>query len=594
MSKFIKLSAGFMAAAMFVSCSNDVLTEEGVNTDGNKPVGDVAYMAVKISNVNDRHNAKSRTTDDDFAIGEESEHKVNHAQFFFFDKDGVTVLRAGYIYDPDSDFTDHTSGNVESVTGKNVVVLENMTGNNYPEYMMTVLNAPDFTAEATLAETAEKLVDWQGRWNEEGRFVMCTSSYFGDGANHDNINYYVTKITPNDFKNSFEEARNATDPLEVYVERLAAKVAVKVSSEIEDVVTLADGTVLYKLAQSVAGEDNDDNNPSGSASTELYVEVTGWGLNATADQSHMAKILDLNWKDNGVWAAWNEANKFRSYWGKSTAYGKSDFDGVLTYRQYKDLTKAVGQYEYCNENTNTPENITTKKDDGTVLVNNAAVTHVVLKARVCDKQGNGLDLISHRGVLFLSKDYKAYILNRVKTLYGLNCYYYVNSTTDGNVETKHYAQVGVDDLKFIKDGEALGKVQMVLADESKQMYAKKDDGIFEEISSETLVANLKAVQGETPLVNYNGGASVYYIPVQHLVAHEVENAAKNDEGYYGVVRNHWYNISINSFSKVGHGVFDPENGNEIIVPDEPEDPYYYLGARINILSWRLVDQNVDL
>ena len=39
MSKFIKLSAGFMAAAMFVSCSNDVLTEEGVNTDGNKPVG---------------------------------------------------------------------------------------------------------------------------------------------------------------------------------------------------------------------------------------------------------------------------------------------------------------------------------------------------------------------------------------------------------------------------------------------------------------------------------------------------------------------------------------------------------------------------
>ncbi len=97
----------------------------------------------------------------------------------------MTVLRAGYIYNPDSDFTDQTSGNVESVTGKNVVVLENMNGNNYPEYMMTVLNAPDFTAEATLAETAEKLVDWQGGWNEEGRFVMCTSSYFGDGDNHD-------------------------------------------------------------------------------------------------------------------------------------------------------------------------------------------------------------------------------------------------------------------------------------------------------------------------------------------------------------------------------------------------------------------------
>ena len=37
--------------------------------------------------------------------------------------------------------------------------------------------------------------------------------------------------------------------------------------------------------------------------------------------------------------------------------------------------------------------------------------------------------------------------------------------------------------------------------------------------------------------------------------------------------------------------FDPE---EVIVPQKPTNDETYLGARINILSWRVVKQNIDL
>lgn len=92
---------------------------------------------------------------------------------------------------------------------------------------------------------------------------------------------------------------------------------------------------------------------------------------------------------------------------------------------------------------------------------------------------------------------------------------------------------------------------------------------------------------------YENGKSVYYIPVQHLGA--LEGKTTVDECYYGVVRNHWYKLTISKFTKVGHGIWDPEEGRvETLKPDKPENPLYYLGADINILAWKVVNQNVEL
>ena len=62
-------------------------------------------------------------------------------------------------------------------------------------------------------------------------------------------------------------------------------------------------------------------------------------------------------------------------------------------------------------------------------------------------------------------------------------------------------------------------------------------------------------------------------------------------GYYGVVRNHSYRITINTMSGFGTPVYNPD---EVIDPVIPKDTETYLAARINVLSWRVVPSSVDL
>ncbi|MCD8294633.1 MAG: Mfa1 fimbrilin C-terminal domain-containing protein [Clostridia bacterium] len=94
-------------------------------------------------------------------------------------------------------------------------------------------------------------------------------------------------------------------------------------------------------------------------------------------------------------------------------------------------------------------------------------------------------------------------------------------------------------------------------------------------------------------VGYVGGEMYYNIPIQHLnndYAVDSDGDIVPKEANYGVVRNHHYVVDIQSLENVGKGIYDP---NEVIVPN-PEDKYYYVGARINIVSWKVVEQTVGL
>ena len=82
----------------------------------------------------------------------------------------------------------------------------------------------------------------------------------------------------------------------------------------------------------------------------------------------------------------------------------------------------------------------------------------------------------------------------------------------------------------------------------------------------------------------------YNIPIEHLNNDAAENGTV-PEAKYGVVRNHHYVVTIDKLEKIGKGIFD---GNEKIVPGDPNDDTYYVGAKINILSWKIVSQNVAL
>jgi hypothetical protein len=59
----------------------------------------------------------------------------------------------------------------------------------------------------------------------------------------------------------------------------------------------------------------------------------------------------------------------------------------------------------------------------------------------------------------------------------------------------------------------------------------------------------------------------------------------------GVVRNHWYQIAVNSVSGLGTPVADED---EPIEPEKIQDETYYVAAQVKILKWKMVSQSVDL
>lgn len=596
MNKLTMLLAGAALVSM-ASCGND----EPNNVNKKPFEGTTAYMTINISDVTGRS-----TTDEGFVYGDADEHAVDNARFYFFDADGVFVTKASVW----KGGQDGTEPNVEYI-GKNVIVLDNLTGENLPKYMMTVLNLTEAEEKAvlgtTMMQTAENLTNWA---STSGKFVMCTTSFTGgDASSYSNQYYYTNVLKVTDFRaEPLPTDMTQVTPVNIYVERLAAKVQLVVNDEMEHV-TFTDGTVGYKLHVTVAGNPNDEGNDDFSAGLSyVYVKFTNWSLNATAANSHLAKDLggynqtQPDFLTTAPFANWNDVINFRSYWGKSTVYGLTGDAAkakLNPYVNYGNLNIAVGKAAYCNENTNTVECITREAE----VVNNlgvvekkmavvpSLVTHVAVGATVCDQNGNALDLIrdDQNGTVFLTKSYLAYVLNVLQTRGQLNFYTLVGET-DG---VKSYKQITVDQIAVTPANNNKNGAIYISADIAGDIYALGADGSYE-VAADGL-AELNALLAQFTGTAFTNGAMYYAIPVEHLMATPGQETIV--EGYYGVVRNHWYKLTINKLNRLGHGIYNPGDGEdpgEPIIPDDPEDPSYYLGARINILSWKLINQNVEL
>ena len=331
-----------------------------------------------------------------------------------------------------------------------------------------------------------------------------------------------------------------------------------------------------------------ENNSAGSgdiASEDLYVELLGWKLNATAKKSFMVKNIDAAWMDNDLGFTWNRPTDRRSHWGKSFNYGFSGYPenaaGVPAnseYLNYVDLENGLTALEnpaYCAENTNTNTIVTANFPTG--------VTSILLKAKVCDANGNALDLVRYNGLLFKQDSFLEYVLNVLQTRNQLDVWYANGTDEEGNAR---YTQIGKEYVKLEHVGD--GKVKVVFTNEhGTSLYA--EDG--SNCSDQTITAlNDDLASASADAIAYNGGLMYYNIPVEHLNNGDVAENGTIPEAKYGVVRNHHYVVTIDKLEKIGRGIFD---GNEKIVPGDDPDAYY-VGAKINILSWKIVSQNVEL
>ena len=569
---------GLLVCTALCACSND---ESGIipNDTPNVFTGDKAYIKVRLADAG----TLTRAQEGDFEYGT-NEQSIKNASFYFYDADGVFVTQ-GDVWTDGSASTTTPAGNIEFASN-NIVVLKGLDKKSYPRYMVTVLNKPTgFVHGKTLDEMQTVLADN----NAEGiyypattnnvttnYFTMSTTSY----TETNREKHFVTEVNEGNISlEPMTDASAIANTVTVYVERLAAKVTLKVSDNLPK-----DANGRYPIKITVAGE----NNSAGSgdiASEDLYVELLGWKLNATAKKSFMVKNIDAAWMDNDLGFTWNRPTDRRSHWGKSFNYGFSGYPenaaGVPAnseYLNYVDLENGLTALEnpaYCAENTNTNTIVTANFPTG--------VTSILLKAKVCDANGNALDLVRYNGLLFKQDSFLEYVLNVLQTRNQLDVWYANGTDEEGNAR---YTQIGKEYVKLEHVGD--GKVKVVFTNEhGTSLYA--EDG--SNCSDQTITAlNDDLASASADAIAYNGGLMYYNIPVEHLNNGDVAENGTIPEAKYGVGRNHHYVVTIDKLEKIGRGIFD---GNEKIVPGDDPDAYY-VGAKINILSWKIVSQNVEL
>jgi hypothetical protein len=112
--------------------------------------------------------------------------------------------------------------------------------------------------------------------------------------------------------------------------------------------------------------------------------------------------------------------------------------------------------------------------------------------------------------------------------------------------------------------------------------------VYDATGASVAIADVTAAleAGAQNLEYWNGGATYYYIPIKQHIAED-----ESDADVYGIVRNHFYKLNITKIQGLGTAVPDPA---EVIIPVTPEEKEYYIAAEINILDWKLVEQDVDL
>ena len=582
----------FIALAVFglAACAKDDIS--GGNAPSHNGEVEESYIAISLA----ASEGTRADGDDGYLDGTEIERKVASAHFFFF-KDGVAFpvnvtgsavtapgaapgvnhLAATINTGPDTG----SAPNVSDI--KDVVLLLKSYKGEYPNQIVAVLNWSPDPIKAYDLEDLETAVNLHGPEVNSPYFVMSNSVYL---AGNNVMN--ATPLTVDKIHKTEGEAN--ADPIKIYVERVAAKVTV----------TTTDGATKFPLGDSSV--------KVGGVETPVYAHLLGWELHLENTQSCLLKVIDSSWTDDALGFVWNNSPFFRCYWAKSLPVPSgTDESFKMSYSPLPagfatEFGYAIGNnnnilngeftehsYSYIGENTN-PRYTDT---DGKVL---NPCTKVILKAKLGKEDGTALEIAKWMGQQYIGEaNLRTAIANTLA--YTL----YARTEDGGNVV---YTSIRPEDLKCVAGGNGAhaniiddnnSYVQLSDLGETKNWY-KLVNGAYVPVATDLSVdANsLKATNeflatNVEPSVLYYSGETFYYIYIKHL------GNGTGKPGDYGIVRNHIYNVVVNSISGFGSPTY--VGTNDIIEPEYPEDPTAqesFVSAQVNILAWRLVSQTVDI
>ena len=549
--KIFKLFPLACAALMMSACSSD----DGNGSENPNIAGEAQYLAVNIVNVG---TTPTRAGEYEDGIGEES--KINKIRFYFFHADGSPYILKGTTKD-DANWLEedtHTQsglaptnpGSVDQITNA-ILVIKGKTA-SAPSKVIAIVNPETLTKlgndKKSLNDLLNPVVDKTfviGNGATASGFVMSNSVYASENR----------KVCENDISGYVKQTKEDAEgkPVQIYVERVAAKVRGTL-----DATKFEDGTTKW------------NNGKPGIkvgtySSYDIYAVVDGWGVADENDQANLEKQITPTWTnaDLGFTSTWTTSDYHRSFWETSAAFST----GKTVNHAFKDYTNQSKGYVYTLPNTSaTPISTTIKnaKYNDNTRTKFLVATHLMYNDGTSWKNA---ELCTYKGIDYLGVDV-------LKNQIAFESGYYLESTP-GN-----YKRITKDEITFNKattGGDYLVVPALVAG---KTYYTKGGT----EAAPTYTVDTAPAISTEPAQVRTDGMA-YYYIPIQHLAT----DATK--AGYYGIVRNHLYDVNVKGMEGFGTPVY---NDTWTIIPTVPEDQSTYLAARINVLQWRVVSQYVNL
>lgn len=543
---------GILTTAFLFGCSDDVPDKGGVNG----VTGDVGYVKVAINLPTVSGN--SVKANDIFDDGIEAEYKVN---------DIILAIFEG-TDENDADFKEaqNLSGLLAMQSGDNNVTVKYKSdvleigkpGDNKNVYALAIVNGSklfsvdenkklkfdgtDFSGKLSKLNAVAQNVDLSKIANLEGQNFLMTNAPItnkpaGNSVTDAREVTTLVKLKVYDTKAKAEADWENAD--KIYVERAVAKVTTSVKSTGGNTLTIS---------------------APGMAYDEATVTFEGWKLNLT-NKTYFPVRNVSNWS---TWEGYNTgtdvnrffgetANPYRVYWAIDPNYTNTVVQGTTDLNVITELPE--GQWNMMDKDEYSAENTTTAGQ-----MKRARLTGVLLKAKFILKGGTENDNL--------------FMLGTSSSIF-----------KEDQLLTFLKATLGYD--LQVKSGATAQTI--TTAEKVKEVFEFKDDATA---MDDTKAGDILKTCSDK-IRFYKGGVMFYYTTViKHFNSITEAGVTEYDEnkhlGLYGVVRNNWYDIRINSVSGPG----EPEIPE---IPDEPVNKEHsFINAEINILSWAKRTQNVDL
>lgn len=566
-----------MATALVGCASNDNLNP---NANDNAGKAGEAYASFKI-NLPTVSGTRAPSVPDgtpEFKPGTDDEYAVNDATLLLFKKDkegGKTVYKFQESVDLGNmePWTSSSTDGITTTAKLTAKLTKAEVGSNKGYYALIVLNNnKGMDKKITYPGVGDKYSDWSKKAititstennylkHDKGFFMANAPKYVADGTPETLVeikNVYASK----------QQAENSTATT-VYVERGLAKVS------------LADGSKEHVDINK--GNYKDDK-----------VDITGWTLDVTNTKTYPVHVTDGLWED--IWKTTvadgdNDASitRFydskllefpRVYWGADPNYS-TDFASVADCK--KDFKMATTTDFKSGADAKMPQYC---------LENTFDINHMV--------QGQTTR------VLFSAK-YTPANFTDGETFYkfGNSPKLWHAADVVAQIKAKAMEVLGeADDSKVTVKLDATGNdmtnsgVKLVAAVNVQHNSTNILDAQASQINEKLGFKAATATDAAVGLSTYKSGVSYYIARVKHFnnltpwSAGNVTYGGKNINwlGRYGVLRNNWYELSVNSVSGPGYPDI-PEV--KPTVPDDENDQY--INVEVKILDWAKRSQTVDL